>query len=754
MRKLPSTAALAVLGAALLACATNDRGEIAPATRAGAGAGATAAARGPAEAAPGDPGPGPARADAAASPAAFPHHAVFSLVDNRLLAHLHRGGGFVAAAGSGAFVRYLRFGLTKHGWALRREVDGRRVAIASGRPFVEVPLAAEQTAPARLRLRVRAPSARKLVVKVNGQGPASVALDKGWQTAEVLLADGSLADGENVVELAGGADGLAVEWLQLGGAAPPIDDAPAAADASGALLLPRGGGLAYYVHVPARGRLVADVAGDGCEVAVRARDHHGTEVTGRLRGVGAALDLGALAGRVVRLDLTGDGCDLARLPRAALAIPGPAPTVARPARPRHVVLWVMDTLRADRVKLFAPSARAEIPNLERLAARGTVFLGAYSQGNESQASHASLFLSMYPARHQIIPVGEHPWKMRDGWTTLGQALKAAGLRTAGITANGFVVAPAGYGRGMDVYTNIMRRDGKRASGYVRGDKVIAEALDAIAPWKDDRFFLFLGTVDTHVPLIAHKPWIDRYDPGPYKGKFATKVTAGAMGVSLMVSRTPPSARDLQRFIAIYDTNVSYQDDLVGRFLAQIEAWGLADDTMIVITADHGEEFWEEGVAGHGASMRESLVHVPLLVYYPPLFPGVAVEEGVDTMDVMPTILDALGLPLPEEVQGESLLPLAQGVGRGYPRPSVTTQFEYAHAMRLAGWKLRVGQKTTKLFDLRSDPEERQVVTDARPLERRFLTDPLSLFLFHRKDWKKTRWGVASNMTAQAAADLD
>jgi arylsulfatase A-like enzyme len=147
--------------------------------------------------------------------------------------------------------------------------------------------------------------------------------------------------------------------------------------------------------------------------------------------------------------------------------------------------------------------------------------------------------------------------------------------------------------------------------------------------------------------------------------------------------------------------------------------------------------------------------VPLVLHYPPLFPGGIVEEGVDTIDVLPTIVDALGQPPIAEAQGESLIPLAQGVGRGYPRPSIASQYEFAHAMRLAGWKVRVaGSGVPTLFHVAEDIHEKKDLAADRPLERRFLTDALSTFLVYQKDWKKTRWGVASNHARALADELE
>src|SRR5262249_27726217 len=134
--------------------------------------------------------------------------------------------------------------------------------------------------------------------------------------------------------------------------------------------------------------------------------------------------------------------------------------------------------------------------------------------------------------------------------------------------------------------------------------------------------------------------------------------------------------------------------------------------------------------------------------------GKVVDEGVDVMDVMPTVVDALGGKPPDGAQGESLVPLAAGIGAGYPRPAIASQYELAHTMRLERWKLWVGGAgDTHLFDVAADPREEHALAATRPVERRALTDAMGTFLALRSQWKKRRWGVASNLLPGFAADL-
>jgi arylsulfatase A-like enzyme len=756
---------------------------------------ATAACRGgDGDATAPDPAPAPPDAAAAAAvptpvssaspPAATPgereEHAVFSLGDNRLLAHRVVDGDLVVDAGSAGFARYTRFGLPHPRWRLVQRRDGVRVAVADALASLDLPLTDAQAAAAALTMRLWAPEPRRLTVKVNGRkagGPGSIDLAAGWQTVTVAVAAGRWHPGENQVVLETGGrrtrgvrdHRLALAWLRVGAAPGPAAVA-GAADPRGAAVydpafrrfyLREGAGLVWYVMVPDGAHLLARVAGDARRVAVGARAGDGTFAGGLLGGDGTRVDLSAVSGRVVRLELTARDCPLAIVAAARITVPGPAPRVAPPgAPPRYVVLWIMDALRAQAVRPFTPGARALVPNFEALARTGVVFRQFSQQGNESQTSHSTMWTSTYPAVHDVRTAGNGgTWKIRRRFAVIGQLLHAAGFRTLAVTGNGFITRDGGYTRGFDDFRNMMREKGI-INGVLHGDKVVAAALGKLARAKDgdQPVFLFIGTVDTHGPWIARHPWIEKYDPGPYHGPFRAYGTAAGLGLERgkMGCSKIPARRDLQRLRAIYDSAVSYQDARLGDFVAQLKTWGIYDQTLLLVTADHGEEMFEHGRCGHGGSLAETLTRVPLLVHYPARFPGgVAVDEGAEGIDLVPTILDAIGAAPPAQAQGQSLRPLAFGVGRGWVRPSFTAQYQYAFAMQLGPWKAIVGRSGTPIvYDEVHDPGEQTNVAATHPVERRFLTDALGLFLSARTRWHKDAWGVVTNMMPRAALDLD
>jgi arylsulfatase A-like enzyme len=465
-----------------------------------------------------------------------------------------------------------------------------------------------------------------------------------------------------------------------------------------------------------------------------------------------------VADRAVRLELVARDCPVATLASARITLHGLEPEVPEPGPPpRYVVLWVMDALRADKLSAFTPNTHVETPNVDDVARTGVVFRQFYVHGNESQTSHTSIWTALYPAVHGVRMAGQGgTWRIDKRFAVLGEQVKAAGFATTAVTGNGFVTADGGYARGFDEFRNMMREKGV-INGTLYGERVVDAALGRLDVLREKPTLLFLGTVDTHGPHIARKPWIDRYDPGPYNGPFQRYGTAKDLGIipGEMGCNIVPPPRDIQRYRAIYDSGVSYQDHQLGRLVEQLKTWGIWDQTMLIVTADHGEELFEETRCGHGGSLRETLIRVPLLVRYPARFPsGTIVDEGAEGVDVLPTLLDALGATLPDGVQGASLRGLAYGVGKGWRTASYASMYEYAHAMRIGWWKARVGRSGVPIIaDLRDDPEERKDLARVRPVERRMLADHLGLFLSTRARWQKTRWGPVGNLTADAAIAL-
>ena len=691
-------------------------------------------------------------------------HAVFKLVDNRHAAHRAVDGDFVIDGGDIGFARYTRFGLPVARWHLGRLVKGERAATADALASIEVPLTAQQAKAAQLVMRVHAQGKLATTLKVNGRaagGKAQMTLDDGWQVVGIPIEAGRLLEGENELAFETNGKGrISIAWMRLAGPTASTEDPRLAAtfDASSSTIeLASGASLSWYVTIPDGANLVADVPAP-CRVEVQARAGDASSAGGLLGGNGAHVDLSSMTGKVVRMTMTTRDCAGATIGAPRVTIHGPEPkpeAVSTP--PRYVIVWVMDATRAQSIAAFTPGARAQTPTLDELAKTGAVFRQYYVQGNESQTSHTSMWTSLYPAVHGVRLAGQNQLSViNPRFATIAGQLKAAGFQTLAVTGNGFVSSDGGYHRNFDEFRNLMR-EGNVPNDVLYGNVIVDLAIKRLDAHRDKPTYMFIGTVDNHSPWVARRPWVDIYSPN-YHGPFIDYGTAEGLGLrpdSMGCSIIPPPA-DLERLRAIYDSEISYTDNQIGRLVAQLKTWGIWDQTMLLITADHGEELFEEQRCGHGGSLRETLLRVPLLIHDPTRFPGgTIVEEGAECVDLMPTILAAVGAGPVAAAQGAALEPLAQGVGRGWVRPSYTSMYEYAHAMRIGRWKIRVSQYAVPVIgDMVGDPDEMKDAGPTHPVERRMLTDNLGLFLTLRAQWKKAISGVTTNVTPAGAAALD
>lgn len=702
-----------------------------------------------------------------ARPALADGHPVFSLVDNRALAHQSRRGGLYIEAGAAGMAKYIHFSRPIAVWKLKQKEDGRRVALAQAVVSLEVPLddaqAKNATTANKLWLSLKAP-ASTVKVTVNGKSSPAVMLKSGWQVVGVPL-PANLTVGENLLRLnfanfgtyAGQKAAAAIESIQVGGSEPP---GTAEANSS-SVTLPRGGGASWYAWVPEGGSLSARGDGGGCDVHVRA-ETSGARGAGAvdtsLKLDGSSVDMSTLAKRFVRLTLTADGgaCTQATLTQAALSAGGPPPQLAAKNPPKNVVVWLTDDTRADKYRFYNPKSRVETPVFDELMKSSSTFRVAYTQGNESRVSHASLWTSLYPGVHQMI---SEKAKLNPAFVTMAEAIRPSKRYCAGVMANGFIDKFWGFGDGWDAMRNNIH---DLPAHGLSADAILADGLHMLDGLKQvdgstKPFFLYLGTIDSHVSWRAHEPWISKYDggnTGAYNPRFQ-KACTDPDEEQIVLGKLKITDRDKLRIQALYDSDVSYNDAVLGKLIDELKKRGLWDTTMLVLASDHGEELWDHGKVGHGQSIREELVHVPFLIHYPPYFPTRVVEEGVDVMDVLPTVVDALGLPAVDSFQGESLIPVAEGVSGGYPRPAIASQYELAHTMRLGRWKLWVGGSgDTHLWDAVSDAHEDHDLIDKSPIEKRALTDALGTWMAYRNQWKKKRWGVPSNLSAGFSSEND
>ncbi len=378
----------------------------------------------------------------------------------------------------------------------------------------------------------------------------------------------------------------------------------------------------------------------------------------------------------------------------------------------NVIIVVMDATRADHVG-YCGYPRDTTPNLDQLSKQAVAFERHFSQSTETKSSTACLLTSQYCDTN----LADGPRAFIPGTFTMEAGLQKAGLRTLLISSN--MKASPVYGLGGDFQDAIWDRQLAEIAGKGGHQYLPTIALRAFDRWlknnAGERFFAYVHFAPPHYPYEQ---------PAEYTSLFAglKPVSFQPGGVPFPETIPPPMPTPpaLPEWINIYDANLRYGDWAVGELIGRLEAAGILDKTLLIVTADHGEAFGEHGHVWHGFSVYDEVCHIPLLVRFPGgRLAGTRVPALSESVDILPTIFDLLQLDYPARgVQGRSLLPLLAGSsdppneyvfsrGGGKPSKYLVRSQDYALVLYSNG-------RFRALYDLRKDPGQRTNIADARP----------------------------------------
>jgi arylsulfatase A-like enzyme len=432
--------------------------------------------------------------------------------------------------------------------------------------------------------------------------------------------------------------------------------------------------------------------------------------------------------RQIRFQISGKQPEHGAIAQPMLSCPAePAPAKA----PRNVLVISLDTLRADRLGAYGNTQQLT-PHLDRIASQGTAFMQAYAQYPNTHGSHAALFTGQYATRLGMLG-GSHA-RMRPDQATLASALAARGYVTVAFTEDGFVSSMYGFDHGFDRYdegaANETTFEGYAASTFKRASEWLRQR--PAAP-----FFMFLHTYEVHAPYAPNPAAMARVRAeqpdyrGPLGERFESLATTAYNFRTLNLS-----AADMRFVSALYDAEVWTLDQRIGELFDALGSMGLLDSTLIVILADHGEEFGEHGFMAHGETLQTQALHVPLIFYARGLVPeGLQVRAPAGLLDVPATLADLLGvgpiLPgsagidraaaLRGKPQAAQLPVISELVGSatacGAPRDSGFTICEY-DGVSLRDRDFAYIESRAKhsewLFDRRADPDELHDLAAAQP----------------------------------------
>lgn len=601
-------------------------------------------------------------------------------------------------------------------------------ATDNGRLFFPLAEAREIT----LRVRMKPIASHRLQLFVNGESIEGVVLEEGAQFRDydVKVPAARVRSGENYVQLRFGAttvvDGAnvaaAVSSLRViegspseeGYRAPHHETLVSAVELGNvrrrALALRAPTTVSYYVEVPRDGRLVfglgveGNAAGTSARVRVTPEGGEAQEIfqaTPSAEWNDQSISLAAFARQVVRLDFEASGEGSGRVVFSAPAIMVPPPEVAaRPAEVKNVIVLLIDTLPASKIRPYNPQSRVRTPVLDRIAERGVLFESAQSPENWTKPSVASVLTGLSPMTHGAKTDSA---RLPASAELVSEVFKGAGFTTGSFIANGYVSDRFGFDQGWDDYNNYIRE-----GGSTEAEDVFQQAGNFIEAKKDERFFVYIQTIDPHVPYDPPAEYLRMYDAREYSGIVQPRQTPTLLEQAKKKEITF-NASDNRRLEALYDGEVTQHDHWLGKFMERLESLGVAEDTLLVITSDHGEEFMEHGSYGHGHSIFQELLAVPLIFHLPGRLPeGRRVPHAVSTMDIPQTILDLAGVSGLSRAEGRSLLPDMLGSVPVGPQVAFSDFQEIRRVARTERYKIVVrGNLSTVLFDLETDPGERR-----------------------------------------------
>ena len=401
-----------------------------------------------------------------------------------------------------------------------------------------------------------------------------------------------------------------------------------------------------------------------------------------------------------------------------------------------VFIWIADTLRRDKVGAYGVKD-AHTPNFDLFARRSVVFEEATIQGNHSMTSHGSLLTGLYPPVH-----GFEKAKRRVSSPLLYEYLHKTGWITSVFSSNGYVSTKWGFNRGLHKYRNFIRESKANASRYLWGT-----AKRFLKRNLEKKVFSYLATIDPHATYDPPGDLLKLHYPEPYKGPVPRRATGLFLEKVIKGVVKMDDPKDRKRLEALYKGEVSYNDKWFGNFLKDIEEMGIADRSLIVMVADHGDQFWEHGSVGHGTSLYEEEIAVPMMIWWPGLpKKEIRIEGDVEAMDIYATILDLLGLLEQAPSQSESLLERIRGKKPTVMPAAFAFNYAKSRSVKMGRYKLIIKRsEDLSLFDLGKDPTEQKNVFAQNTIALRLLRNTFSIKNAYLPQWTKSEWGWSSNL---------
>lgn len=424
-------------------------------------------------------------------------------------------------------------------------------------------------------------------------------------------------------------------------------------------------------------------------------------------------------------------------------------------RKRNIVLLTIDCLRPDHLSLFGHHRKTS-PNIDNLAKEGVAFRQAISNGAGTSTGFPPLLTSNYSLIHPYIELekgkrSSGTFYLSDQKPTLAQALMENGYSTLSFLSNPFISSFFNYDKGFEIFEdflqlkinttvdkiNRMLRSREQTAmyhlfkdlylayaelrghmPYERSDTINENAIESLKAVSKP-FFLWLHYMDVHEPYHPRMKGLFQNLEAVYLNREVRRLMQTQMARRLSIDDV--SRKKLEKILDLYDKAIMYADQNLGDLVHSLEKFGFSiDNTLFIITADHGEEFIEHGRFGHGYLYDET-IRVPLILCGPGIDGGLVIDDPVELLDFGPTILELMGIDKPKDFQGRSLVPLMNGRRGSRKRGVISETKYYEFSYRTEDWKYicyhhgtRTPNNEPELYNLSNDPLEKNDVAKNNP----------------------------------------
>ena len=382
--------------------------------------------------------------------------------------------------------------------------------------------------------------------------------------------------------------------------------------------------------------------------------------------------------------------------------------------PKNIIMVVLDTTRADAFAPFYENTDVQTPFMDEVIKNGTSFKNTYNNENWTKPSTATIMSGLYSTTHTARRAESVlPKEVK----LFSEHLQSQGFYTGFMTSNAVLSDKFGFNKGWDTFTNYARTPyGNGKFLYQNAAKWLEERPDP-----NKRFFLYVQSVDAHTTYEVPAKYSGKYFKGKYNGKlgqnFDREEQVEADKGALKLSET-----DLNWVKAMYKGEITYQDEQLETLLKKIKELGLDQDTMIVITNDHGEELKEHGHMDHGWTLYDEMIRAPLVFSFPKAIKtNHVITDVFEHVDLAPTLSAVLGVETMDSAEGQNLMPLLTDQAPHFlPLYAVSASRNKIRSIRVGDWKLFVGASKNRmfLFNIKKDPLEKNNVLKENPIAAR------------------------------------